>query len=396
MRQVRRGSHVRTRSLGIAWGVAIAAIAAVAATGACLLNTKTTLCEDSGLICPAGWRCAAAQDVCIPSGGCGDGIKSPDEVCDDGNVLPGDSCSPDCQSDKPCGDGVVDPGENCDAGVSDTKGCDKDCTFVECGDGYVNKAAGEECDTHGMVTSECNGPLCKLPTCGDSFYNPEFVPPGGVSKEQCDTGGNTQACDGDCTVPACGDGYTNSMYTVPGTNSNEQCDAGKLINGMPVPADSSTCDKDCTLAECGDMYVNPNFIPAGASTGEECDNGTGNSDTAKDACRTNCHNHFCGDNVTDTDEDCDDGNSVNTDNCTSKPGAVCKVAFCGDGFVKSGAEQCDDANTDNTDACTSKPGALCRSAFCGDGFVRSGVEGCDPPGSSCGGAKVCGADCQCP
>jgi len=39
---------------------------------------------------------------------------------------------------------------------------------------------------------------------------------------------------------------------------------------------------------------------------EECDDGTGNSDTAPDACRTDCRDAHCGDSVIDAGEECDD------------------------------------------------------------------------------------------
>jgi len=48
----------------------------------------------------------------------------------------------------------------------------------------------------------------------------------------------------------------------------------------------------------------------------------------------------CGDGIVAAAEECDDGNTVNTDSCT----AACKFAKCGDGIVGPG-ETCDDANT---------------------------------------------------
>ncbi|WP_240488594.1 DUF4215 domain-containing protein [Labilithrix luteola] len=54
--------------------------------------------------------------------------------------------------------------------------------------------------------------------------------------------------------------------------------------------------------------------------------------------------------------------------------ADCSVASCGDGFTNSAAgEECDDGNTDDTDGCLS----TCVSATCGDGKVQAGVEQCD-------------------
>jgi hypothetical protein len=51
---------------------------------------------------------------------------------------------------------------------------------------------------------------------------------------------------------------------------------------------------------------------------EQCDDGVANSDTTPDACRTDCTAPSCGDLVTDTGDPCDDGNSVDTDTCTTR------------------------------------------------------------------------------
>lgn len=77
----------------------------------------------------------------------------------------------------------------------------------------------------------------------------------------------------------------------------------------------------------------------------------------------------CGNGFLDANEECDDGNTVDTDGCTNK----CKTARCGDGVVHLGFEECDDGNVDGTDACTNS----CTVARCGDGVVQAGVEECD-------------------
>src|SRR5437764_1377599 len=53
--------------------------------------------------------------VCLPVG-CGNGVVTPDEACDDGNNISGDGCSADCKSNETCGNGVTDTaaGEQCD------------------------------------------------------------------------------------------------------------------------------------------------------------------------------------------------------------------------------------------------------------------------------------------
>jgi cysteine-rich repeat protein len=76
---------------------------------------------------------------------------------------------------------------------------------------------------------------------------------------------------------------------------------------------------------------------------------------------------ICGDGELGGDEECDDGNLVNTDECKND----CTFASCGDGVVGPG-EACDDGNGSDEDLCTT----LCTEAACGDGFLQGG-EQCD-------------------
>lgn len=78
---------------------------------------------------------------------------------------------------------------------------------------------------------------------------------------------------------------------------------------------------------------------------EACDDGIQNSDTLPNRCRTTCVNPFCGDKVVDEGERCDDGNNINTDQCTTE------CTPCGNG-VLDGDEQCDDGRlTRSGDGC---------------------------------------------
>ncbi len=97
-------------------------------------------------------------------------------------------------------------------------------------------------------------------------------------------------------------------------------------------------------AVCGDGTITP--------PNEECDDG--NADD-QDACSNSCRLPVCGDNITQAPvEECDD-NSLDDDAC-----AQCKAARCGDGFLWTtglpdgvAAEQCDDGNDVANDGCTS-------------------------------------------
>ncbi len=146
--------------------------------------------------------------------------------------------------------------------------------------------------------------------------------------------------------------------------------------------DDGGSQDDGAVPRCGDGIV---------QSPEECDEGGLNSDTAPDACRTDCRMFRCGDGVLDSGEACDDGNTVDGDGCSN----ACALPGCGDGSVQ-GAEECDDGNLDDTDGCLSS----CMLAGCGDGTVWIGVEECDgdaPRGctTACGtiGGQACGWDC---
>lgn len=122
-----------------------------------------------------------------------------------------------------CGDGVVAGEEECDAG-GEAADCDDDCTAVECYDGNLNEAAGEECDDGNSDNNDACL-FCEAATCGDG-YKHEGV-------EDCDDG-NTKpddTCPADCQIPTCGDGQI---------EGDEQCDDGNAVDG-------DGCDATCAL-----------------------------------------------------------------------------------------------------------------------------------------------------
>jgi cysteine-rich repeat protein len=82
---------------------------------------------------------------------------------------------------------------------------------------------------------------------------------------------------------------------------------------------------------------------------EECDDGTENSDTVIDSCRTNCTFAHCGDGVVDTGEMCDDRNNVGGDGCSAD---CLSNERCGNGIPDQGTwEKCDDGNDVDWDGC---------------------------------------------
>ena len=137
---------------------------------------------------------------------CGDGVLTPDETCDDGELNGtgyGQCITGECVPGPRCGDGILEANEEqCDNGVNR--------------DGY-------------QVSDESCAPGCVIPSrCGDGTID-------GAFGEQCDDGVNDGAyggCNPDCLLgPRCGDGVV---------NGDEDCDDGNRRNG-------DGCDVSCRL-----------------------------------------------------------------------------------------------------------------------------------------------------
>jgi fibro-slime domain-containing protein len=220
-----------------------------------------------------------------PATVCGNGSLTPPESCDDGNLMGGDGCSPDCKTEsdwscptpgKPCiytvtcGDGVIAGGETCD---------DRNTRAGDGCDGSCHLEAGWRCPVEG---SAC------LPRCGDGIK---------VGTEQCDDH-NTTA----------GDGCDETCRTEPGFT-------------CPTPG------KTCQRTVCGDG------MKQGA---ESCDDG---NTSGGDGCGSDCRaepictgtsgcTSPCGDGLKLPNEECDDGNLASGDGCSAEcklePGWDCR------------------------------------------------------------------------
>lgn len=73
--------------------IAFVVCLAAAASATCV-DTTTIDCP-SGIVCPEGTQCAAAQPVCIRDD-CGNAGLDSGETCDDGNTRDGDDCNATC------------------------------------------------------------------------------------------------------------------------------------------------------------------------------------------------------------------------------------------------------------------------------------------------------------
>jgi cysteine-rich repeat protein len=298
---------------------------------------------------------------------------------------PGRSCSID--NDCPRQSRCVPPGGNVCVPQSGD-GCDASCqTESACGNGTLN--AGEQCDDGNTINGDGCSATCRWEgvggLCGDGTLS---------FGEQCDDGNtiNGDGCDAGCQVEEgsgiCGDGYR---------DFHEQCDDGNTV-------DNDGCTASCEQEYCGDLVQ---------QTSEECDDGgrcwDGSACRTRDACPkvdgiaplcvpepcdtcdNQCRKVECGNGRVECDEECDDGNTNDSDGCTS----TCLLAFCGDGIIQPDlGEVCDDGFGNND----TKPGACrtnCLRAGCGDAVVDP-REFCDvptcPDGTLCTSSYDCGIE----
>jgi len=289
---------------------------------------------------------------------CGDGNRSVNEDCDDGNTNSTDGCSSDC---------ITEEGFVCDVPQGELSVC------TICGDG--KREGIETCDDNNTMDGDGCSISCQL--------EEDFV---------CNTSIDPTVCS------FCGDGITelyeecddNNTITNDGCNSTCYVEVGYICDPTLIPTICSFCANGVT-----ELY-------------EECDdNNTVNNDGCNVTCAieegyvcdtsltpTVCS--FCANGIRELYEECDDNNTVNNDGCNAacfiQEGYICDTtlvpticSFCGNGVIEL-YEQCDDNNTLDNDGCynctiddnylcdTSATPSLCTR--CGDG-VREGIEECD-------------------
>lgn len=374
-------------------------------------------CDDGNTV--GGDGCSAN---CKSRESCGNGVIDRDflggeaderwELCDDGNTGDGDQCSSNCRLSAACGNKKLDLGEDCDNGKGDQDGrtvetaqCNTDCRTPLCGDGIINRSAGEACDKSTPAdTEDCNGAsavrpdytsvACQAPLCGDQYVN-------AVAGEECEpvkaevdeASGDTSACNGaqapdeaKCHLPRCGDGYVNEQAA-------EECEPSLEEGFNEDTKDSPTCNGEseptpegarCKVATCGDGYTN-------TTAGEACDDGpeTANCNRSAEAAAAgvDCLGARCGDGYINTaaGEECEPGmggepvnEAGDTAICNGAGGGAvaCKRARCGDSYTNRAASECGDAPGDTT-LCNSNQaggGVACKAKLCGDRYVNHQAE----------------------
>ena len=252
---------------------------------------------------------------------CGNGEKNDNEQCDDGNKNGMDGCSKTCQVEdgyecpewgKPCvlvakcGDGKLTSTETCDDGNKDNgDGCSADCQKVE--DGYECRVPGKKC----------------TPKCGDSKK---------IGSESCDDGNDKS-----------GDGCSSTCQVEPGADCPElgkACNKAECGNGKVEKNELCDCGTDPKSLPSGCAAINGLFYGDGKGCSKTCTK----EPTCQDSSgKTQACTSACGDGNKDPGEDCDDGNLIDSDGCSSK----CKVE---DGFT------CSDKAVQDSSKCQSGSG----------------------------------------
>jgi len=352
---------------------------------------------------------------CIPFS-CGNGVV--EGVCDDNHAI---SCLSDavCGADGPCiFDYSVAGVEQCDDGeFNGLYGyCGTDCTnnattSLQCGNGVVE----------GPETCDCGNNAASMLISGCANVNGVYDADGNITGDSC-----AWNCIG--PAPFCGDGIA---------TGGEQCDTefesweGALCVGTESPCSDNSdcptgvlCGNDSTLSNVAlQACPQAGFCSGGDHPGDACNELTGDLTAASGNCAdanttagnpgvcttfdtirtrsctlppavTQCNwatwsgceqQGACGNGIPEAGEECDDGNSVNTDSCTN----VCQSNVCGDGFLYPAQESCD-LGTSNGVLCDPSYSGTCSyctpscsyqtltGGYCGDGEVQaSGGEICD-------------------
>lgn len=268
------------------------------------------------------------------------------------------------------------------------------CAPSRCGDGVVDRAAGEECDDTNSVTGDGCEATCRF-SCTSAAACDDGNPCNGVescgTSHRCVAGtipvaslacvqpsGAAGLCrNGACASAACGNG------TVEGS---EVCDDANLVDG-------DGCDNDCTFS---------------CSSAAECDDA--NVCNGRETCNVTAHACVAGTALV-----CNDGNACTLDRCAA--GAGCQASLIdadGDGFSPASlgtcGSDCDDTRAnvnpralevcdglDNNCNGSVDEGTLltCYRDSDGDGYGERGVTatGCTCPAGFVLGAPTRLFDC---
>jgi cysteine-rich repeat protein len=272
---------------------------------------------------------------------CGNGAVEIGEQCDDTNTTAGDGCGATCQIEVVCGDGVLQPTEHCDdMNTMAGDGCSATCqvegasTEVEPNEDGTPSLGGSGIDGNdfGATNADTNGAITMNTTIAAA------LDPDGDEDvfKITNTGAATVELHLDVWNP--GPGYHIGMPC--GTS----VDTAMHVRDAAGTSLASNDDRDGANDRCSTLRY---ALPAGATVYAHVSAYDDEVGIPTYALVVQFVPIVCGDNTVALSEECDDGNTMNGDGCSS----TCTVeVICGDGVLHT-PEQCDDGNTMNGDGC---------------------------------------------
>jgi cysteine-rich repeat protein len=330
------------------------------AAGTWSLHVYDDSAADTGTL--DSWTLFACVNPTAPY--CGNSTADPGEECDDGNTVDTDACNNNCQVTDGCGDGNLDAGEECDDNnLMSSDGCSSTC-HVEL-----------TCPTGSTAVTVSNATSFAIPDATPAgISSPVAIAgAGAVTKVIVRIDGITHTYDGDLDIFLVGpNGVSRELSTDNGSDADYT--ATNFIDGSPIsivdgasPFSSVFAPEASLATTAGTDFLHTNA--KGTWNLHVVDDGTGDTGTLTGWTLIACVDptiSYCGDNVKDPGEECDDGNANNTDACNNACGIT---DGCGDGNLDAG-EQCDDDNQVSNDGCS----ATCQIEACPTGstaFVYS-------------------------
>ncbi|MGB0589739.1 MAG: lamin tail domain-containing protein [Myxococcota bacterium] len=304
------------------------------------------------------------NSACPPPVICGNEVQEGPEGCDDGNLIAGDGCEPDCTLTPVagCGNGVLDDGEACDdGGLASGDGCSLSCQ-VEL------FAAGDV-----VITEIMQNPSAVTDGLGEWFevYNPRQHPIDLAGWYLTDLGSNAHQVNPKAPLIVAPGGYlVLGIHPDPVINGGVPVDYAYATFSLSNGADAVQLTWqgvliDAVVYDGGESFPDP--IGATMTLDPDAIDDAWNDDGAlwctgqssfgagdqgtPGASNDHCPGSVvCGNGVVEGDEPCDDGNMIIGDGCNPDC-SVGPLYVCGNEILEAN-EDCDDGNASSGDGCS--------------------------------------------
>jgi CUB/sushi domain-containing protein len=283
--------------------------------------------------------------------------------------------------------------EECDAGGVDTATCNRQCTFARCGDDYINPVI-EQCEDGNLVPGDGCSPTCTTepgwicdPTgcwedCGDGMV---------VGNEVCDDTNNFSGdgCAEDCSAIEVG-----WACPVPGVSCAEICGDGLVVGAEVCDSPGADgCDDNCRTVRpgylCPPLGGNCQDIDECAEELDTC-SVLATCINTPGSFECECLPGFVGNGIVCVDDDeCANSPCDPFAICTNTTGGfecACPSGFTGNGFTCTDINEClvANGNCDALTTCTNVPGSRtcgpCPAGYAGTGDTACIRRDCGDPG----------------